>query len=61
VDLFYAEDLAYATRLAEAGVPVELHVYPGAMHAFDLLGAQTAIGQRCNADRDRVMKQVLHG
>ena len=28
------EDIDYANRLLTAGVPVELHVYPGAFHAF---------------------------
>jgi triacylglycerol lipase len=35
LDLFLEEDLEYARRLTRAGVPVELHVYPGAFHAFD--------------------------
>lgn len=35
LDLFLDEDLAYARRLIAAGVPVELHVYPGAIHAFN--------------------------
>jgi len=39
LDLFVQEDVAYAMRLLEAGVAVELHVIPGAFHAFDLLGA----------------------
>ena len=34
LDLFLEEDLDYARRLSRAGVPVELHVYPGAYHAF---------------------------
>jgi triacylglycerol lipase len=36
LDLFVEEDIAYATRLIQAGVPTELHVYPGAFHAFDM-------------------------
>jgi acetyl esterase/lipase len=36
LDLFCAENILYARRLIEAGVPAELHVYPGAFHAFDL-------------------------
>jgi len=36
LDLFIDEDLDYANRLARAGVPVELHVYPGGYHGFDL-------------------------
>jgi triacylglycerol lipase len=35
LDLFLEEDLDYARRLTRAGVPVELHVYPGAFHGFD--------------------------
>jgi len=36
LDLFLEEDLEYARRLMRAGVPVELHVYPGAFHAFNV-------------------------
>jgi acetyl esterase/lipase len=36
LDLFLEENVAYAMRLTEAGVPVELHVYPGAFHGSDL-------------------------
>lgn len=35
IDLFLEEDMAYATRLLRAGIPTELHVYPGAFHTFD--------------------------
>ena len=34
LDLFVDENLQYATRLIGAGVPTELHVYPGAYHGF---------------------------
>ena len=34
LDLFLEEDMEYARRLARSGVPVELHVYPGAFHGF---------------------------
>ena len=37
LDLFLDEDLDYARRLIAAGVPVELHVYPGAIHAFNAM------------------------
>lgn len=36
LDLFLEEDLEYARRLMRAGVPTELHVYPGAFHAFNM-------------------------
>jgi acetyl esterase/lipase len=35
LDLFLDEDLAYASALAAAGVPVDLAVVPAAFHAFD--------------------------
>lgn len=34
LDLFLEEDLEYARRLLRAGVPTELHVYPGGYHGF---------------------------
>jgi acetyl esterase/lipase len=36
LDLFHDEDVEYARRLTEASVPCELHVVPGAYHAFDV-------------------------
>jgi acetyl esterase/lipase len=36
LDLFLEEDMEYARRLMRAGVPTELHVYPGAYHGFSL-------------------------
>lgn len=52
LDGFVDEDVDYATRLRRAGVPVELHVYPGAPHGFDLLMVDTAIARRCRAHLD---------
>ncbi|MEU6654296.1 alpha/beta hydrolase fold domain-containing protein [Streptomyces sp. NPDC046900] len=37
LDLFAEEDIAYGTRLIRAGIPTELHVYPGAYHAYDMV------------------------
>jgi acetyl esterase/lipase len=34
-DLFHDEGIAYAARLAAAGVPCDLDVVPGAFHGFD--------------------------
>ncbi len=36
LDLFLEEDMEYARRLMRAGVPTELHVYPGAFHGFNM-------------------------
>ena len=37
IDVLVDEVIDYAGRLGRAGVPVELHVYPGVYHAFDLI------------------------
>jgi acetyl esterase/lipase len=37
LDLFVDESIDYAQRLMRAGVSTELHVYPGAVHGFDLV------------------------
>ncbi len=36
LDLFCEESMEYARRLSRAGVPIELHVIPGAYHGFGL-------------------------
>ncbi|NJM41724.1 MAG: alpha/beta hydrolase [Anaerolineae bacterium] len=59
MDLFLLEDLAYARKLAEAGVPFDLHVYPGAIHGFDGLVASSGIAQRANQDVVRALRQAL--
>ncbi|MBR8740636.1 alpha/beta hydrolase [Nocardiopsis sp. MG754419] len=43
LDLFHDEDVTYAERLREAGVPCGLVVLPGAFHGFDALFARTAL------------------
>ncbi|WNG41580.1 alpha/beta hydrolase [Archangium violaceum] len=37
LDLFFEEILEYSRRLCRAGVPVELHSYPGAIHGFNFV------------------------
>lgn len=37
LDLFLDEDMDYARRLMRAGVPTELHVYPGAYHGYQAI------------------------
>lgn len=39
IDLFVDENIDYARRLNDAGVPCELIVVPGAFHGFDMIGA----------------------
>jgi acetyl esterase/lipase len=45
IELFYAEDVAYAQRLGEAGVPVTLEVISGAPHAFEVWASHTSLAR----------------
>ncbi|MHA7651198.1 alpha/beta hydrolase [Mycobacterium sp. ML4] len=45
-DLFHDEDVEYARRLIEAGVPCRLDVIAGAFHGFDLVAAKAPVSQR---------------
>ena len=49
LDLFLEEDLEYARRLLRAGVPTELHVYPGAYHGFRMV-ANAQVTQTSHRD-----------
>lgn len=42
-DLFHDEDLAYAERLRDAGVPCDVHVVDGAFHGFDSVAPRTSV------------------
>ena len=59
IDLFVLEDIEYARRLIEAGVPTQLLVVPGAFHGFDGLAADTAIAQRFNAAKLDALRGAL--
>lgn len=36
LDLFLEENIAYVQRLSRGGVPIEAHIYPGAIHGFEM-------------------------
>ncbi len=59
LDLFFDEDLDYAKRLVDAGVPLELHVYPGGPHAFNLANEAT-ISQAFNRDMMGAIARLLN-
>jgi acetyl esterase/lipase len=59
-DLFVDEDIEYAQRMIDAGVPVELHVYPGAFHGSELFAPAAAISQRMIAEQDHALRRALH-
>ncbi len=58
-EVFLDEDVEYALRLTRVGIPVELHVYPGAFHGADALVPTAAISQRYAADWYQALKRAL--
>lgn len=60
LDLFLHEDMTYAQRLLDAGVPTELHVYPGAFHGFEGIAPAADVSQRLMTERGYVLKRALH-
>jgi acetyl esterase/lipase len=60
VDLFLDEDLQFAQRLADSGVPVEFHEHPGAYHGFDQLAPGSSTAQAAQRDRVRAFQRALY-
>lgn len=58
LDLFLEEDIDYARRLIRAGVPTELHVYPGAFHGFDIMPG-AAVADSARADRVNALRRFM--
>jgi triacylglycerol lipase len=59
LDLFLEEDMDFARRLIHAGVPVELHVFPGAFHGFDAV-PDVDVSNRARRDSRAALKRALH-
>jgi len=59
-DLFRDEDIAYAQRLMNAGVPTELHVYADGFHGFDAFAPEADVAQRFTADYIHLLARALH-
>jgi acetyl esterase/lipase len=58
LDGFLDEDVTFAARLNGAGVPTELHVYPGAPHGFQLF-AGSALADRANRHMDEWLRNQI--
>lgn len=61
LDLFRAEILVFAARLAAAGVPLELHVVPGAIHAFEIVAPEAAVSRQVLASRYGALRRLARG
>ena len=59
VDGFRDEDVDYALRLNQAGVPAELHVYPGACHGFFQLAPDAPVTQQCKRNVEDWLRRQL--
>jgi acetyl esterase/lipase len=59
LDAFCDENVEYARRLIEAGVPTEIHVYPGAYHGFEVLAPTARVSQAALAARESAMQRFL--
>jgi len=59
IDLFLEESLDHARRLTRAGVAVELHVWPGAFHAFGAY--DTHVSHEARRVARTAIKRALHG
>lgn len=61
LDVFRDEDLQLAARLLRAGVPTELHVYPGAFHASESLSPESELSRRIERTRMDALRRAIHG
>ena len=59
VDLFRDEDIIFAMRLMQAGVPTELHVNPGAYHASEVFAPQAGLSGQIWQRRFDALRRAL--
>ena len=58
-DLFHDEDLAYAQRLIDAGVPCHVEVVPGAFHGFDAVASKAPVSRQFFDSQCESLRAVL--
>lgn len=60
LDLFVDEDVAFAQALRRAGVPTELHVYPGAVHGPKNFAPESDVARRWKHDELAALDRILN-
>jgi acetyl esterase/lipase len=61
LDLPMDNQLEYARRLVRAGVPVELHIYPGSHHGFVPTCPKANISITADRDNREALRRGFHG
>lgn len=59
LDGFCDEDIEFAQRLNQGGVPVELHVYPGAPHGFEGFAPGAELARQARKDINAWLGRML--
>jgi len=59
LDPFGDENIEYATKLMQAGVPVEFHVYPGCFHASEGSVSEVEISKKINQTAFDALKNAV--
>jgi acetyl esterase/lipase len=59
IDLFAAEDIEFARRLIDVGVPTELLVVPGAFHGFQLMVPNALVSRQFNGALEEALSRAL--
>ncbi|RSM04477.1 hypothetical protein CEP52_006798 [Fusarium oligoseptatum] len=58
LDIFFAESIVYAGRLAAANIHVELHVYSGVPHGFELVAPNIRSARKAKRNRLRALMDI---
>jgi acetyl esterase/lipase len=57
--MFRDEDIQFAKRLAEAGVQVEFHLWPGAYHASEVFAPDASLSKTIWNTRLAAIKRLI--
>ncbi|KAH0846372.1 arylesterase/monooxygenase [Fonsecaea pedrosoi] len=58
LDIFRDENIKYAARHAEAGIPLEMHVYPGLPHSFESFAPKISTAKTAVANRIKFISKL---